>query len=107
MKVLFACLEFFVPLENFSLVWRRQHHWGRVQIVTYTWHSWQLSSEIFFIACHTSCYMDIRIHSCLDLQGTFVECLVVELSPPVLTIEVCHGRDSNIQPSACFAIEVK
>ena len=24
-----CCLEFFVPLENFSLIWRRHHDWWR------------------------------------------------------------------------------
>ena len=26
---LFVCFEFIVPLENFSLIWRRHHYWWR------------------------------------------------------------------------------
>ena len=33
----------------------------------------------------------------------YAERLAVELSLPVLTIKVCHGWDSNSQPSFCGA----
>ena len=39
------CLEFFVPLENLSLIWRRHHCRWRLQILTCAWHLWPLSSE--------------------------------------------------------------
>ena len=38
-------------LENFSLIWRL-HHYKGLQILTYAWHSWPLSSE-GSLACHT------------------------------------------------------
>ena len=44
----FICLWFFVPLENFSRIWRRH------QILTYAWYLWPLSSE-GYLSCHTSC----------------------------------------------------
>ena len=55
---LFVCLfvlGFIVPLENFPLIWRRHHYRWRLQIfLTYTRHSWPLSSE-GSSACHTYC----------------------------------------------------
>ena len=49
---LFACLEVFVPLENFSLIWRK----GRWRASNFDLCSalWRLSSE-GSLACHTSC----------------------------------------------------
>ena len=50
---LFVCLfVFFVPLEIFQLIWRRNHYGERLQTLNYTQHSWPLSSEVSF-ACHT------------------------------------------------------
>ena len=51
---LFVCLGFIVPLDNFSLIWRRHHY--SLQILIYAWHSWPLSSECS-LACHTYCDM--------------------------------------------------
>ena len=56
----FVCLEFFVPLENFSLIWRRHHYrWRSAKfdqcsalMIWYDMHSWPLSSE-GSLACHT------------------------------------------------------
>ena len=44
---LFVCLGFFVPLENFSLIWRRHVTIAGegLQILTYALHFWPLSSE--------------------------------------------------------------
>ena len=52
---LFVCLfEVFVPLGNFSLIWRcHQYRWKAANL-TYTWHWWLLSSESF-LAWHTYC----------------------------------------------------
>ena len=48
------CPCFFVPLETFSLVLAVTiTGWG-LQILTYSWHSWLLSSE-GSLACHTYC----------------------------------------------------
>ena len=49
-----VCLEFFVPLENFSLKWRRHHSWWRATNFYVTRPSWPLSSE-GTLACHTYC----------------------------------------------------
>ena len=46
---LFVCLWCIVPLENFSLTWRRHHY----QILIFARHSWSLSSE-GSLASHTS-----------------------------------------------------
>ena len=53
----FVCLEFFVPLENVSLIWRFGDITTAVeglQILTYARHLWPLSSE-GSLACHTYC----------------------------------------------------
>ena len=42
---LFICFCFFVSLENFSFIWRRQNYWEQLQILTYALHSWPFSSE--------------------------------------------------------------
>ena len=47
-------LELIVPLENFSLIWRRHHYRWKAANLTYTWHSWPLSSE-GSLACHIYC----------------------------------------------------
>ena len=72
---LFVCLWFFVPLENFSLIWRRHH--SLLQIFTYamhlsseghpfimiisedSWHSHQLPS-VWQWGCH---YLFLRVES--------------------------------------------
>ena len=41
----FVCLIFSLPLENFSLVLICYFFWWRAAILTYSKHSWQLSSE--------------------------------------------------------------
>ena len=57
--LLYVCLEFIVPLENF-------HSYGdvtiageRLQILSYARHSWPLSSE-GYLTCHTYC--DTGLH---------------------------------------------
>ena len=56
---LFVCLEFIVPVENFSLIWRHHHCRWRAANLTYAQHSWPLSSEDSF-TCHTHC--DTGLH---------------------------------------------
>lgn len=43
----FVCLQFFVPIEIFSLIWKchRTINGEWQQMLTYTGHSWPLSSE--------------------------------------------------------------
>ena len=39
---------FFVPIENFSLIWRRHHDRSeRMQVLTYARHLWPFSSDGF------------------------------------------------------------
>ena len=45
-------LEFSVPLEKCSLIYR--HHHKGLHILTYNRHSWLLSIEVY-LACHTNC----------------------------------------------------
>ena len=51
---LFVCVEFFVPFESFSLIWRRHHYRWRAANFDHTWHLWPLSSE-GSLACHNYC----------------------------------------------------
>ena len=44
----------FVPLENFSLIWRRTIAGEGLHILTYARHLWPLRSEAS-LACHTYC----------------------------------------------------
>ena len=46
-----VCLGVFVPLENFSLIWR-YHHYRWLQLLTYVWNLWPLSRE-GSLTCHT------------------------------------------------------
>ena len=41
-----VCLRFYVQLKNFSLIRRRYHYQWRLQISTFTRHSWSLSMVI-------------------------------------------------------------
>ena len=64
-----------------------------LQNLTYSRHSWLLNSE-GSLARHIYC----------DMGHPFImvisERLAMELSLPVFTTYVCHGWDSNTQPSA-------
>ena len=51
---LFVCLACFAPLENFSLIKRRQHYREGLHILSYARHSWPLNSG-GSLACHTYC----------------------------------------------------
>ena len=53
-KTFFVCLEFFVPLENSLLIWRRHRCRLRLQIWTHDRHLWPISSE-GSSAYHTYC----------------------------------------------------
>ena len=50
----FVCCEFFVPLENFSLIWRRHHYRWRASNLTYTRPS-RPSSREGSSTCHSYC----------------------------------------------------
>ena len=75
-------------------------------ILIYARHSRQLISA-GSLACHTSCdtghpFIMVISEDPRHLR-LFAERSVVELSLPVFATWVCHGRDSNTQPSACGA----
>ena len=87
--MLIVCIWFIIPLENFSLIWRRQHSDEGLQILTYARPSWPLSSE-GSLACHT--YYDTGHPFVIygHLRGPvtlspIAERLTVELSLPVFT----------------------
>ena len=58
--VMFVWVEFIVPLENFSLIWRRHHCRWKLQILICARgpHSWPLSSE-GSLTSHTNCDTDL------------------------------------------------
>ena len=49
---LFVCLGFYVPLENVSLIWRRNNTGEGLHILNYVRHSRPLSCE-GSLACHS------------------------------------------------------
>ena len=100
----FIYLGFFVPVENFSLIWRRHH---------YRWRSANVDVYSVFMAIEQWGFFSVphlrwhgpTLYSC-HFRGPVTltpvaERLAVELSLPVLTSKVCRRWDSNIQPSAC------
>ena len=85
-KILFVCLEFFVPLENFSLIWKRHHCRWRAANFTYARHSWPL---MFMMAVY-----DGHLRGPVTLSP-IAERLVVKLSLPVFTTWVYSDRGSH------------
>ena len=49
---LFVCLGFFVPLENFSLIWRRHHYRWRVANFGLRWALMAIEQWGFFSVAH-------------------------------------------------------
>ena len=89
--IIFVCLEFFVPLEYFSLIWSRHHY--RWRAAHFDLCSALVSCE-GSLACHTYCDMG-------NLFITFISedpwhshlmssVLAVERSLPVLTTYECR-----------------
>ena len=130
--VLFVCLRFFVPLENFSLTIDGEG----LQMLTYARHSWPLSSG-GSLACHTycdtghpfimvifedpwqsafgsgvdiTCFYDLGLmRVCCELcEDLFMVCENEtfkwnHISPMKNWPKVCRGWPSNTHPSACEA----
>ena len=95
---LFVCLEFWVPLENCSLIWRGHHCQWRA--TNFDLESVQIAIEQrgFFSVPHLL-WHGVSAKSG-QLRGPVTitpnaERLAVELSLPVSTTYVCRGRDSN------------
>ena len=100
---LFVCLEFFVPLENFSLIWRRYHCRWRAANFDLCSALMVIDQWGFFNVPHLlwrgpSVYNG---HLRPWIITPIAEQLVVELSLSVLTTLVCRGWVSNTQPPAC------
>ena len=75
-------LTLFVPIENFSLIWRRHYYRRRASnYYLYTWNSWPLSSE-GSLACNTFCDTGHTLIMGVTLVP-ISERLAVELSLPV------------------------
>ena len=82
---LFVCLRLFVPLENFSPIWRHHLAGEGLQILSYSRHSWPLSSE-GSLACHIYCdtghpFLMVISKEPVTLEP-IAERLTVELSLP-------------------------
>ena len=93
---------FFVSFKNFSLIWKRHHYRERLQILTYAWNFWPLSSEGSF-ACHTYC--DTGHYGLLQGPVTLTPITKrLELSLSVLTTSVCRGWDSKYWGYKAFNI---
>ena len=97
---------FIVPLENFSLIWRRHHY--RIRATNFDTCSalmaieqWGLFS-VPHLLWHGAPVYNGHLRGPVTLTP-IAERLAVELSLPVLTTQVCRGWDSNAQPSACGA----
>ena len=107
--LLFLCLGFFVPLENFSLIWRRHHDLWRAAnfnlcsalMAIVLWGFFSVSHLLWHGASRASVYNG-HLWGPVTL-APISERLAVELSLSVFTTKVCHGWDSNTQHSACEA----
>ena len=104
-----VCVDFFIPLENFSVIWRHRHCRRRAA-------NFDLCSELmvveqweFFSVPHlkwpgVSVYNDqFRGPVTLTSTAKRCHCQSVELSLHVFTTQICCSWDSNTQPSACGA----
>ena len=104
---LFVCLfVFFVPLENFSFIWRRHHCWWRASNVDLCSALMAIRQWGFFsvphLLWHGASVYNGHLRGPVTLTS-IAERLAVELSLPVFTTYVCRGWDTNTQPSACEA----
>ena len=101
------CLGFFIPLENFSLVWRRHHYlwkaanfdlcsalmateqWEFLSVPNLLWHGWPMTLTPIAERCSgavTNCFYDLGLSRLLFEHPTFR--LRGERSNPL-----CHRRN--------------
>ena len=99
---LFVWFKFFIPIENFSFVWRSQG----LQFLTNTQYSWPLSIE-GFLMCHTYCdtghpFIMVILE---DLWHSHLCCPAFGNGAvnTCLTSKVGRGLNSRSQPSVCEA----
>ena len=95
---LFGCVEFIVPLKNFSLIWRRHH--CRLKAANFDLCSALMAIEQwgFFNVPHLLWHGSTLYNDHLRGPVTVTpvaERLAVELSPPDFTTWVCRDRGSN------------
>ena len=100
-----VCLGFDIPLEKFSLVWRRHHYMYQWRASNFDLYSALMTIEQwgFFSVPHLLRHGASIYNGHLREPVTLTpiaERLAVELSLPVFTTLVCRGWDSNTQPSA-------
>ena len=96
--LVFVCVGVFVPLENFSLNWRRHHIWWRA--TNFYPYSALMAIELwgFFDEQHLLWHLGqpfIMVISEDPRHTPVVERLAAELWPPVLTTLVCPNRGLN------------
>ena len=95
------CLGFFVPLENFSLVWRRQHCRRRGSNFDICLALMATEKRGFFsvphLLCHRASVYNVHLRGPVTITP-IAERLTVELLLPVFTTQVCRDWDSNTQP---------
>ena len=96
--ILLLCVQFIVPLENFSLIWRRHH--CRCRAANFDLCSALMAIEQwgFFNVPHLLWHGPTLYNGHLRGPATptpLAERLAVELSLPVFTTRVCRDRASN------------
>ena len=101
--VCFVCLGFFVPLDNFSLIWRCHHCLWRAAnfdlcSALMAFEQWEFLS-VPHLLWHGASVYNGQFRGPLTLTPN-AERLAVELCLPVFATWVCGGWDSNIKPSA-------
>ena len=105
-SIKFVCLEFSSHSRIFHSFRDVTIAGEGLQILTYARHSWPLSTKDslgWHIYCDTR-HLFIMVIS-EDPWNSYILLSDYQLwiSLPVLTTYVCHGWDSNTQPSACWA----
>ena len=106
---LFVCLWLFVPLENFSLKWRRHHCRWKAANFDLCSALMPIEEWGFFSVPHLLWYGPTVYNGHLRGPVTLIpvaERLAVELSLPVFTSWVFRGWDSNTQlPHAKYDVK--
>ena len=96
---LFVCVEFIVPLENFSLIWRNHHcRWRAANFDLVCSALMTIKQWGFFNVPHLLWHGPAPYNG--HLRGTvtlspLAERWAVELSLPVFTTQVCRDWGSN------------
>ena len=101
---LFVYLGFFVPLENFSLIWRRHHCYWKAENFYLCSALMAIKQLGFFSVPHLLWHGASVYNSHLRRPVTLTpvaECLAVELSPTVLRLGSVAARIRN--PNNAFA----